>query len=165
MHRPKVLPLVAALALLAGAARPASADITAFFGFTPTTTTRTARGLALGGGALFFGFEFEYSNISENTDPSSRTSAPGLKTGMGNLVLQTLPVSGFQLYGTAGGGYASESLAGVSHGYFASNFGGGVKIRLAGPLRVRVDYRVFRLTGSPLVDTYHRFYAGANLAF
>jgi hypothetical protein len=161
MQRPKVLLLAAVLAVLAGTARPASADITAFFGFTPTTSTRTARGLALGGGALFFGFEFEYSNISEDTE----SLAPGLKTGMGNLVLQTLPVGGFQLYGTAGGGYASESLAGVSHGDFASNFGGGVKIRLVGPLRVRVDYRVFKLTGSPLVDTYHRFYAGANLAF
>ena len=53
----------------------------------------------------------------------------------------------------------------MSHGFFASDFGGGVKIRLVGPLRVRVDYRVFKLTGSPLVDTYHRFYAGANLAF
>jgi len=84
---------------------------------------------------------------------------------MGNLVLQTLPVSGFQLYGTAGGGYASESLGGVSHGYFASNFGGGVKIRLVGPLRVRIDYRVFRLSGSPAVDSYHRFYGGANLSF
>jgi hypothetical protein len=160
MHRSKVL-LVALLVLLAGTARPASADITAFFGLTSTTSTRTARGLALGGGVMFFGFEFEYSNISEDAE----NLAPGLKTGSGNLVLQTLQVHGFQLYGTAGGGYASETLAGVSHGYFASNLGGGVKIRLVGPLRVRLDYRLLKLSGSPLVDTYHRFYAGANLAF
>jgi hypothetical protein len=159
MSRPKTL-FLAAVALLVWAT-PASADITAFFGVTPTTSTRTARGLALGGGALFFGFEFEYSNITEDTEHR----APSLKTGSGNLVLQTLPVGGFQLYGTAGGGYASEELAGVSHGYFASNFGGGVKIRLVGPLRLRVDYRLLRLTGSPIVETYHRFYAGANLAF
>ena len=29
------------------------------------------------------------------------------------------------------------------------NNGGGVKIKLAGPLRVRLDYRVFTLRGSP----------------
>ncbi len=161
MRRVKMLPLVAAVAMIVGTARPASADITAFFGFTPTTSTRTVRGLSLSGGALFFGFEAEYSNISEDTDKL----APGLKTGMANLVLQTLPVGGFQFYGTAGGGYYSESLGAVSHGNFASNLGGGVKIRLVGPLRVRIDYRVFRLAGSPLVDTYHRFYAGANIKF
>ncbi len=46
-----------------------------------------------------------------------------------------------------------------------SNFGGGAKIKLVGPLRVRLDYRVFKLQGSPLYETYHRFYAGANLSF
>ena len=43
--------------------------------------------------------------------------------------------------------------------------GGGAKIRLVGPLRVRLDYRVFKLQGSPLYETYHRFYVGANLRF
>jgi hypothetical protein len=28
-----------------------------------------------------------------------------------------------------------------------------------------VDYRIFRLQGEPLHQTYQRFYAGANLAF
>ena len=45
------------------------------------------------------------------------------------------------------------------------NVGGGAKIRLAGPLRLRLDYRVFRLQGSPRHDVYQRFYAGANLRF
>ena len=40
------------------------------------------------------------------------------------------------------------------------NVGGGVKITLAGPLRVRVDYRLFTLRGSPRVSPVHRFYAG-----
>ena len=45
------------------------------------------------------------------------------------------------------------------------NLGGGAKIRLLGPLRIRLDYRVFRLQGSPLFSTYQRFYAGGNIAF
>jgi hypothetical protein len=45
------------------------------------------------------------------------------------------------------------------------NLGGGAKIRIKGPLRVRLDYRIFKLNGSPLYSPYHRFYAGANLAF
>ena len=54
-----------------------------------------------------------------------------------------------------------------------TNVGGGVKISLAGPLRVRLDYRIFRLTdefeagvgGGGFSKTSHRFYAGANIAF
>jgi opacity protein-like surface antigen len=169
MPRSRFLLVAAALALLAGTARPAAADITIFLGFTPTTTTRAARGIAVGAGILFLGFEFEYSNISEDT----ASDAPGLKTGMGNVLVQTPAVSGFQVYGTAGGGYASQTLAGDSHSTFASNLGGGVKIRLVGPLRVRVDYRVIKLGSSmisaatrlPTSESLHRFYAGANLSF
>ena len=46
-----------------------------------------------------------------------------------------------------------------------TNVGGGVKIDVAGPLRVRVDYRVFKLVNPQINDKYHRFYVGANLAF
>jgi hypothetical protein len=45
------------------------------------------------------------------------------------------------------------------------NFGGGIKIHLAGPMRARVDYRVFNLKGHPRHDTIQRIYAGLNLAF
>ena len=41
----------------------------------------------------------------------------------------------------------------------------GAKIGLLGPLRVRVDYRIFKLLGSPTHDMYQRFYVGANLNF
>jgi len=40
-----------------------------------------------------------------------------------------------------------------------------VKIALAGPIRARVDYRLFRLKGEPLYDTVHRVYAGLNINF
>jgi hypothetical protein len=40
-----------------------------------------------------------------------------------------------------------------------------VKINLAGPLRLRVDYRVFNLHGSPRHTPVQRWYAGVNLKF
>ena len=45
------------------------------------------------------------------------------------------------------------------------NTGGGVKVSLLGPLRARVDYRVFKLRGDPLHAIVHRVYVGLNLAF
>jgi hypothetical protein len=43
------------------------------------------------------------------------------------------------------------------------NTGGGVKVSLAGPLRLRVDYRVFKLGSGALYSPAHRIYAGLNL--
>jgi hypothetical protein len=140
----------------------ARADITAFIGVSPTPENRAARGIALGVGVLILGFEFEYSNVIED----SLEASPALQTGSGNLLVQTpIEVSGFQLYGTIGGGVYRERLATHQETHFTSNLGGGAKIRLLGPLRLRLDYRLFRLQGNPLHSTYHRVYAGANLAF
>jgi hypothetical protein len=70
-----------------------------------------------------------------------------------------------QLYLTAGGGVFRERLAGGGETMVGTNIGGGVKLPLAGPLRLRLDYRVFNLRGTPLHATPQRFYAGVNLAF
>jgi hypothetical protein len=148
--------------LLLGWATPAAADITAFFGLTPTPESRSVRGFAAGVGILFIGFEFEYANTGED----EIELLPGLKTWSGNVLAQTpIEVSGVQLYGTLGFGGYREALEAVQETHMATNLGGGAKIRLAGPLRIRLDYRMFKLQGSPLNDTYQRFYAGANLAF
>lgn len=153
---------VAAVLLLVGLARPASADITGFFGFSPTPETHGARGFAVGFGVLVVGFEFEYSSISED----EIDGAPSLRTGSGNILVQTpIEVSGMQLYGTIGGGLYRERLEDRQETSFGTNLGGGVKIRLMGPLRLRLDYRLFHLNGDPLHETYHRFYAGANIGF
>jgi len=48
---------------------------------------------------------------------------------------------------------------------FAGNSGGGVKIALAGPIRLRVDYRAMKLGDGALYPTAHRLYAGLNLKF
>ena len=47
----------------------------------------------------------------------------------------------------------------------AANVGGGVKMNLPGPVRLRLDYRVFKLTGGALNTPAHRVYAGVNLKF
>lgn len=158
----RYLTLVATALGLLGTPQPAVADITAFLGMTPTPDTRAVRGVAFGVGVLVLGFEFEYSSAVED----ATEALPSLQTGSGNLLIQTpIEVSGIQLYGTIGGGVYRERLVERQETHFTTNLGGGAKIRLVGPLRLRLDYRVFRLQGSPLHSTYHRFYAGANLAF
>ncbi|MEQ1572925.1 MAG: hypothetical protein ABL993_01635 [Vicinamibacterales bacterium] len=148
--------------LLATAATPALADVTAFIGSTMTPANRAAKGVAAGFGLLIIGFEFEYAATDEN--PSEL--APALHTGMGNILVQTpFPLAGLQFYGTAGGGVYRETLGGRQETQVGVNTGGGVKVSLLGPLRARLDYRVFKLRGEPLHPVVHRIYAGVNLAF
>ena len=151
--------VILTLACLAGASTPALADITAFWGVSPTPDARSARGLAAGINLVVFGFEFEYANTAE--DPLA--GAPSLTTGMINGLVQT-PTS-TQFYLTAGGGFFRERLLGEGETLFGTNIGGGVKFPVIGPLRLRLDYRVFNLRGSPLYAHPQRFYAGANLSF
>jgi hypothetical protein len=165
LHRGRLrrsLPVLLALVFLAAVPARAAADITAFIGLSPTPENRSLRGVSLGVGLLIIGFEFEYANLVEDEDAGS----PSLRTGSGNILVQTpVEVSGVQLYATAGGGLYRERLLTQEDTSFATNVGGGAKIRLAGPLRMRLDYRVVRLHGDPLHDTYQRFYIGANLKF
>jgi hypothetical protein len=144
------------------AAAPAYADATVFVGTTSTPSNRTAKGFAVGAGLLIVAFEFEYANTSEET----LDAAPSLTTGMGNVLLQTpFAVMGLQPYFTTGGGLYRERLNTLQETHFGVNTGGGVKISLLGPVRARVDYRVFKLRGEPIHDTVHRVYAGLNLRF
>jgi hypothetical protein len=157
---------LAALCLLLLAPARAFADATLFLGANTSPANRTAKGFALGAGLLIIGFEFEYSDTTD--DLASR--APALKTGMGNLLLQT-PGSffGIQPYYTVGGGVYHEDLGTngsiADNTGFGMNTGGGVKISLIGPIRLRVDYRVFSLKNGALTTPAHRVYAGVNLKF
>ena len=140
----------------------AFADFTAFLGVNPTPVSRPVKGLAAGVGLLIVGFEFEYASTSDDTVKG----APSLKTYMGNGLLQTpIPIAGMQFYATAGGGAYREALNDESETHVGINVGGGVKMNLAGPLRLRLDYRVFTLQGSPRHSKPQRFYAGLNLKF
>jgi len=152
----------AALALLAVTAAPAHADITAFLGLSPTPERHTVKGFSGGLSLLVVGFEFEYSHLGEDT----LEALPGLKTYSANALVQTpVEIKGTQFYATAGAGGYQEYLAARDEKHFSMNVGGGIKVRVLGPVRLRLDYRVFRLKGEPLYPTYQRFYAGANLAF
>ncbi len=144
------------------AATPARADITAFIGANTTPANRQVRGGALGFGLLIVGFELEYAFTPD--EPSAQ--APSLKTGMGNLLLQS-PTAffGVQPYFTTGAGIYREELGLHQDTGFGLNTGGGVKVTLIGPVRLRVDYRVFKLGSGALSSPAHRIYAGLNLKF
>ena len=139
----------------------AAADLTAFLGINPTPERRSVAGIAAGAGMLIVGFEVEYANTTED----ATVEAPGLRTFMANGLLQTLPLGRLQFYGTAGAGVYRETLRDLSETHVGINVGGGVKMTLLGPLRLRLDYRVFTLRGEPRHANPQRFYAGLNLKF
>lgn len=151
---------LAVIALLLLVAAPARADITGFVGANLTPDNRQALGGAFGIGLLVIGFEGEYAFTPD--DP--KASAPSLTTGMGNVLLQTpVAIFGFQPYFTTGAGLYRETLGTHQDTSFGFNSGGGVKINLIGPLRLRVDYRVFKLGSDALYSPAHRIYVGLNL--
>ena len=152
----------AVLILLIVSAAPAFADATIFIGSSATPANRPVKGLAFGVGLLMLGFEFEFAQ----TDETPGEDAPSLRTGMGNVLLQTpTPIAGIQFYVTTGGGLYRERLGTHEETHFGVNAGGGAKISLLGPLRARLDYRVFRLRGEPLHTVVQRVYGGLNLGF
>jgi hypothetical protein len=152
--------LAAVLLLLLPSA--AFADITAFLGTNPTPTNRLTTGFGIGAGLVIVGFEFEYGHSRED----ETELAPSLRTFMFNGLVQTpIPIGGMQFYGTAGAGAYRETLLDTSETNVGINVGGGVKVSLAGPLRLRFDYRVFTLQGDPRHSKPQRFYAGINLKF
>jgi hypothetical protein len=154
--------IAATAALLLISSTPAFADATAFLGSTITPTNRPAKGFAIGVGLLIVGFEFEFASTDETLDEA----APALRTGMGNVLVQTpFPVAGMQFYATTGAGLYRERLGARQETHAGFNTGGGAKITLFGPIRARLDYRIFQLRGDPLHSTVHRVYAGVNLAF
>jgi hypothetical protein len=159
MRLPRVLFIAT---VLLTAASPALADATAFVGNTATPSSRRVKGFAIGVSLLIVGFEFEYANTVED----DLHAAPRLTTTMGNVLLQTpFAIHGLQPYLTTGAGVYRETLADQHETQLGLNTGGGLKVSLIGPLRARVDYRIFTLRGEPLHSTVHRFYAGVNLAF
>ncbi len=152
-----------ALAGLAVTPRPAAADATAFLGFTTSPTNRSARGFSLGFTVLSVaGLEFEYASTTE--DPSS--GSPLLRMGSANAFVQTpIAVARMHFYATAGAELYREVLGSAGVTNVGVNAGGGVKVNLFGPLRLRVDYRVYRLSGSARYPTPQRLYVGLNLKF
>lgn len=143
----------------------AAADATAFIGAYTNPERQQVRGFAGGVGFIIVGVEGEYASAGE--DDSAGT--PSLTTVSGNVYAQTpIPIFGTRFYATTGVGVYREKLDAIDHSEtnVLFNTGGGAKITLIGPLRVRLDYRVLKLRGDPLrPSTVHRLYAGVNLAF
>lgn len=151
---------ILAAGMLLAVPASAAADVTAFFGAGHKPKTRTAMGAAVGITLIVVGFEVEYSDISEK----DADGAPRLRTGTVNALVQT-PTSGAQLYATAGVGAYRENYRDRQESNTALNIGGGLKLGLMGPLKMRVDYRLFKLRGDALYSTVHRVYAGLTTSF
>ena len=98
-----------------------------------------------------------------------RDCAPTVRTGMLNVLVQTPRgvVPKTQLYATIGGGVFRERFDAldIQETGAGTNVGGGAKIELVGPLRLRLDYRVFKFTGDAVHKNPQRFSVGLNLAF
>ena len=170
--------LPAALLVLLFGVSPANADLTAFIGAQTNPSTRSTKGISAGSGFLIVAFEGEYAQTAGDDVcapvESSFGCAPSVRTIMFNGLVQTPRgiIPKIQLYATLGGGYYRiryEPLEDSQDTGFGTNVGGGVKIDLVGPLRLRLDYRIFTLTDrfepAGLEATSQRFYAGANFAF
>ena len=157
------LPRIALALFLLSIAAPARADATLFIGVNTTPSSRATPGFSAGLGIIpAVAWEFEYAATSDELE----AGAPSLKTGTGSIMLQT-PVAVFRLqpYFEAGAGWYSEALEARTDKGFAADVGGGVKIVLIGPLRLRVDYRAMKLGSGALYSPAHRIYAGLNLGF
>lgn len=154
--------LVAGLAALAVAANPApaSADITVFLGTTSSPSEQLHKGVSAGFTILAVGLEFEYYNAGEDLP----AGVPSLNMGSANVVFQA-PTGRFRFYGTIGVGAYYETLGEYSRTNTSGNVGGGLKIVIAGPLGVRLDYRAITLRDSRRDATEQRWYAGAYLNF
>ena len=140
----------------------AAADATAFLGRNSAGSDRAAvRGFAVGVSMLVVGFEFEYATMNED----ETLGRPSLRTTSGNVFAQTFGLPGFQLYATTGAGLYRERTATDQESALVLNNGGGAKISIAGPIRARIDYRIFNFKGNPRHKTMQRIYAGINLSF
>ncbi len=163
------VPLAVAALLITLSAVPARADVTAFAGLTPTPAWRPTVGFSGGLTLVIVGWEVEYARTAE--DLKAREPGPALRTYMGNVFVQNpIPINGLTFYATAGAGFYRESFdtgaaTADSITGFGTNVGGGVKIELTGPLRLRIDYRVFSFTRDAVHKTPQRFTAGLNLKF
>jgi opacity protein-like surface antigen len=155
--------IAAALAVLTiCGASPAFADATAFLGENMTPDARAVKGVAVGMGFAILGVEIEYAV----SDEDAAKALPGMKTGMVNGLIQTpVPLGRFQPYVTVGAGIYQETLGTHDDKGGGVNVGAGVKVKLVGPLKLRGDYRVFKLGSGALYSPTHRFYVGANLGF
>ena len=140
-----------ALLLLPSFSRDRAADITGFLGVTTTPSSRPAVGFAVGAGLLIVGFEFEYAHTNEDLtalapEPRGRSCSTGCSRRRSRSRACSSTAKPVAAASTA---RRCRSRPIPSETNFGINIGGGAKISLVGPLRLRLDYRVFTLKGNP----------------
>src|SRR5436305_5285903 len=125
----------------------AFADLTGFYGSNRAGEEhRRVKGFAIAKGGRVAAVEFEYAK----TDEDNVLFRPPLTTFMISTVAQSgTAKTRLRLYAVTGAGGYREELPTGSQSDLGFNYGAGVKLRLAGPLGVRLDYRRFSLRGTP----------------
>ena len=141
-----------------------------FVGLT-TSAARPTIGGAFGGGGSIVRFEVEFAG-TRGAGTATRPSQGGISA---NITVQSpKPTHGIQFYVIGGIGFYGETFGGGggSGEVGAKNIGLGGRMKLAGTLRLRLDYRVFVLGSAPdatpgLVLQRHpqRVAVGLNFAF
>jgi hypothetical protein len=141
----------------------ARADVTVLVGVMSVGGPRPAVGWAFSYCPSVVGFEIEYFGTPGGAT-TDHSSAGGI---FASLIVQPATTSNLQFFAIAGFGIFDHG-GGV---YNATNVGGGVKIRIVGPLRLRLDYRLFVLGDlqdgdrGPTTKYPQRFSAGLQLVF
>ncbi len=147
--------------------RESPVNVTAFAGVAMAPGPYAAIGVAVGvrPRPIPVSLEFEYSR--SRSDPAA--GVPAIATFAGNLLVQwPRQPSRFQFYGTFGLGlYVLLLDHHSSEANDARNIGGGAKVTLTGPLKLRMDYRAFFLApiGGEYHSNEHRFYVGIVAGF
>ena len=158
----RTLPVTVLALLVVAAPGRVFADLTVFAG-RATTIYRASGGAALGLSLEPLSLEFEFAIA-----PAQRSvGKPALRTGLFNLMVGTPSRTGrrIDIYGLVGGGMYRERFEEHAVTGFALSGGGGFYLRVAGPFRLRVDYRLFALRGNALHRRPGRAYAGLGVAF
>jgi hypothetical protein len=156
---PRLLFVMAIVTLFIGAPAVARADGTIFMGAALDPAV-PVRGASVTLSMLVVGLELEYSMVPEDL----ADERPTRQEGAASLMVQT-PTGRTKLYGLAGVSLYRERLDGeTTDDGLRLHVGGGVKFAIAGPLGIRLDYRVSKPTGDT-GSLRHRFYGGLNLAF
>ena len=127
-----------------------------------TPANRQVRGGAFGIGLLVIGFEAEYSFTTGRSD---RLRAVAEDRDGQRHPADAVAFFGFPAVLHDRRRFYREALGTHRSTGVGLNTGGGVKVNLAGPLRLRVDYRVFKLGSDALNSPAHRIYAGLKMKF
>jgi len=147
--------------------RESPVNITAFAGVAMAPGPHPAIGVAVGHKPRPGPVSLEFEYWRSRRDPAA--GVPAIGTFAVNILTQpSRQRSRFQFYGTFGVGlYALLRDPQVSEVTEARNIGGGAKVTLAGPLKLRMDYRAFFLAklDGDYPPNEHRFYVGIVAGF